>query len=319
MDVRSLGSSGLKTPRLVLGGNVFGFTVKGEEAYRILDRFIAGGGTMVDTADVYSNWVPGHVGGESETLIGDWLRRHGRRDDFLIATKVGYDKGLSARQIETGAEASLRRLGVERIDLYYAHKDDPGTPLEETLGAFDRLVSAGKVRAVGASNYEAPRLAQALAVSARDGLAAFAALQPEYNLMVRDRFEGPLQRLAIERRLGVLPYFGLASGFLTGKYRTADDFGKSVRGGNMAKYLTLRGMAVLDALDEVAAETGATVAQVALAWVAAQPGVTAPIASATSVEQLEELLGVLTLELGREQLERLNAAGQTAPAESALS
>ena len=310
MDLRPLGASGLETPRLVLGGNVFGFTLKGNEAFRVLDRFIEAGGTMVDTADVYSNWVPGHVGGESETLLGEWLRRRGRRDGVLIATKVGFDEGLSAAHIEEGAEASLRRLGIETIDLYYAHKDDPKTPLENTLSAFDRLVRAGKVRAIGASNYSADRLSEALDVSEREGLARFTVLQPEYNLMARGSFEGPLQNVSLERGLGVLPYFGLAMGFLTGKYRSEADFGKSVRGGRMGKYLNDQGRRVLTALDEVAAEARATPAQVALAWLAAQPGVTAPIASATNLDQLEELLGVLTLDLSAEQLQRLDEASR---------
>jgi aryl-alcohol dehydrogenase-like predicted oxidoreductase len=307
MDLRQLGGSGLETPRLVLGGNVFGFTVKGAEAFRILDRFAGAGGTMIDTADVYSKWVPGHAGGESESLLGEWLKRRGGQKGVLIATKVGFDAGLAPAEIERAAEGSLRRLGIETIDLYYAHKDDQATPLEETLAAFDRLVEGGKVRALGASNYSAGRLAEALAVSAREGLARFEVLQPEYNLMTRDGFEGPLQQLCIDRGLGVLPYFGLASGFLTGKYRSAADKAKSVRGARMDAYLNERGLAVLAALDEVAAEAGATPAQVALAWLAAQPGITAPIASATSLDQLEELLGVLTLELSAAQVERLNA------------
>ena len=307
MDVRPLGDSGLKTPRLVLGGNVFDFTVKGEEAFAVLDRFVAAGGTMVDAADVYSSWVPGHVGGESERLLGQWLRRRGRRDDVLIATKVGYDKGLSAAWLEQAVEASLERLGTDYIDLYYAHKDDPRTPLDETLGAFDRLVQAGKIRAIGASNYSADRLAEALAISERNGLARFTVLQPGYNLIERGEYEGPLQQAAIDRHLGVLPYFGLASGFLTGKYRSDADKRKSVRGDRMTPYLNQKGFAVLTALDEVAAEANATPAQVALAWLAAQPGVTAPIASATSVSQLDELLGVLTLELSTDQIERLSA------------
>ncbi|MBX3561197.1 MAG: aldo/keto reductase [Sphingomonas sp.] len=308
MDMRKLGASGFATPRLVLGGNVFGFTVKGGEAFDVLDRFVAAGGTMIDTADVYSNWVPGHVGGESETLLGEWLKRRGRRDDVLIATKVGYDKGLAPSHIAAAIDASLARLGTDRVDLYYAHKDDPGTPLEETLAAFDGLVKAGKVRAIGASNYSAARLAEALDVSMRAGLAAFTVLQPEYNLMARAGFEGPVQQLCIERDLGVLPYFGLASGFLTGKYRGEADFGKSPRGAGMKRYLDDKGRAVLAALDEVAAETGATQAQTALAWLAARPGVTAPIASATSLAQLDELLGVLTLELSGAQVERLETA-----------
>jgi hypothetical protein len=307
VELRQLGTSGLETPRLVLGGNVFDFTVKGEEAFAVLDRFVEAGGTMVDTADVYSSWVPGHVGGESERLLGRWLKRRGRRDDVLIATKVGYDKGLSAAHIAEAAEASLQRLGTDYVDLHYAHKDDAGTPLDETLRAFDRLVRDGKARAIGASNYSAERLGEALEISAQEGLAAYSVLQPEYNLMARDGFEGTLQQLCFERNLGVLPYFGLSSGFLTGKYRTPADFGKSVRGGRMAAYLNERGLRVLAALDEVAAERGATPAQIALAWLAAQPGVTAPIASATNVAQLDELLGVMTLELSADQVERLNA------------
>jgi aryl-alcohol dehydrogenase-like predicted oxidoreductase len=315
MDIRTLGGSDLETPRLVLGGNVFGWTASGEEAFAILDRFVAAGGTMIDTADVYSAWVPGHKGGESESFIGEWLKRRGRRDDVLIATKVGMlpwdGKGtgiLDPDTILASCDASLARLGTH-IDLYYAHQDDPATPLADQLGAFDALVKAGKVRALGASNYSAERLIEALDISAREGLARYEVLQPEYNLMVRDNFEGDRQRVCLDRNLGVLPYFGLASGFLTGKYRSAADKDKSIRGGRMDAYLNDRGFAVLSALDEVAAEAGATPAQVALAWLAAQPGVTAPIASATSPAQLDELLGVLILELSGEQVERLTAAG----------
>jgi aryl-alcohol dehydrogenase-like predicted oxidoreductase len=310
MDLRPLGRSGLATPRLVLGGNVLDWTVTGEEAFAILDRFAEAGGVMIDTADVYSAWVPGHRGGESESLIGEWLRRRGRRDGILIATKVGYMGGLGAAHIERAVEASLARLGVDTIDLYYAHKDDPETPLEETLGALDALVKAGKVRAIGASNYAAERLAAALDVAEREGLARFEVVQPEYHLMARrdDRFEGPLQRLCLERGLGVLPYYGLANGFLTGKYRSEADYGKSVRGARMAAYVAAGGNAVLAALDAVAAEAGATPAQVALAWLAAQPAITAPIASATSVAQIDELLGVLDLDLTADQLARLDAA-----------
>ncbi len=308
MDVRQLGASGLATPRLVLGGNVFGWTANGEEAFRILDRFVAAGGTMIDTADVYSKWVPGNSGGESETLIGEWLRRRGRRDDVLIATKIGYDEGLSAAVIERGIDASLARLGTDYVDLYFSHKDDPATPLEETLAAFDRMVRAGKVRAVGASQIEADRLRDALDVSARDGLAAYSVLQTWYNLVDRPRYEGPLRDVVVERGLGMVAFYGLAMGYLTGKYRSEADAGKSVRGGRMAEYMAGSGPRVLAALDEVAAEAGATPAQVALAWLAAQPGVTAPIASATSAVQLDELLGVLDLELTSGQLERLGAA-----------
>jgi len=313
MDVRPLGSSGLSTPRLVLGGNVFGFTVNGDEAFRLLDRFVDAGGTMIDTADVYSAWVPGHRGGESETLLGEWLRRRGRRDDVLIATKVGMLAGeggekLEPARIAAAAEASLRRLGTDYIDLYYAHQDDERTPIADSLAAFDRLVQAGKVRAVGASNYSAERLSQALEVAAQEGLTPYSVLQPHYNLVERPAFEGPLQQLCVQQGLGVLPYFGLALGFLTGKYRSPEDEAKSVRGDRAIKYLDDKGRRVLAALDQVAAETGATQAQVALAWLAAQPGVTAPIASATSVAQLEELLPVLTLDLFPAQIDRLTAA-----------
>lgn len=313
LEMRQLGQSGLATPPLVLGGNVFGNTTRGEEAFAVLDRFVGAGGTMIDTADVYSAWVPGHKGGESETLLGEWLRRRGRRDDVLIATKVGMLAGeggekLEPARIAAAAEASLKRLGTDYIDLYYAHQDDERTPLEETLGAFDRLVRDGKVRVIGASNYSAARLEQALAISEAGGMARYEVLQPEYNLMTRHRFEGDLQSLCIRRSIGVLPYFGLASGFLTGKYRSEADFGKSVRGGRMGQYLNPRGLKVLAALDAVAADTGATQAQVALAWVAATPGVTAPIASANRTEQLEELLGAMTLKLGDAQMARLSEA-----------
>ena len=308
MDIRDLGKSGLRTPRLVLGGNVFGWTASGAEAFRILDRFVEAGGTMIDTADVYSAWVPGHKGGESERLIGEWLRRRGRRDDVLIATKVGFSEGLSAGVIERGIEASLERLGTTHVDLYYSHKDDPETPFEETLGTFDRLVRAGKVRAIGASQIDAERLEQALAVSADNGLVPYTVLQTWYNMMERPRFEEALAGVAQAHGLGVLPFYGLANGFLSGKYRSEADLKKSIRGDRVAEYLNDRGLAVLAALDEVAAETGATPAQVALAWTAAQPGVTAPIASATSMAQLEELIGAMTLELDAGQLERLRTA-----------
>ncbi len=308
--MRQLGDSGLTTPPLVLGGNVFGWTADRERSFEILDRFVARGGTMIDTADVYSSWVPGNQGGESETIIGEWLKRRGRRDDVLIATKVGYDKGLSADWIAEAADRSLARLGVDHIDLYYSHKDDPSVPLEETLGAFDRLVKAGKVRAIGASQIDAERLGEALDIRAREGVARYSVLQIWYNLVERGRYEGPLADLVAERGLGMVAFYGLASGFLTGKYRGKADLGKSPRGGGMDKYLDARGLRVLAALDEVAADLGATPAQVALAWLAAQPTVTAPIASATSVDQLDELLGAVELELSAAQLDLLNGASQ---------
>ena len=315
-ELRRIGRTSLETPRLVLGGNVFGWTATGEEAFRILDRFADAGGTMIDTADVYSAWVPGHSGGESESLIGAWLKRRGNRGGIRIATKVGMlagegGKKLEAARIAAAAEASLQRLGVDAIDLYYAHQDDSDTPLEESLTAFDRLVKDGKVLVLGASNYSAERLGEALAISKREGLARYEVLQNEYHLMGRDRFEGALQKLCLKEEIGTLPYYGLASGFLTGKYRSAADFGQSVRGDRMGKYLTARGLGVLGTLDTIAAETGATQSQIALAWIAAQPGVTAPIASARTLEQLEELLGAMELELSEDQLARLDAASQS--------
>jgi aryl-alcohol dehydrogenase-like predicted oxidoreductase len=308
MELRPLGKSGLSTPRLVLGGNVFGFTVRGEEAFALLDRFVAAGGTMIDTADVYSAWVPGNVGGESETLIGEWLKRRGRRDDVLIATKVGFQEGLAAGTIERGIDASLRRLQTDYVDLYYSHKDDPETPFAETLGAFDRLVRSGKVRSIGASQISAERLNEAMEASAANGLTAYSVLQTWYNLLDRPKYEGALDETAQAHGLGVLAFYGLANGYLTGKYRSDQDLGKSVRGDRVAEYLRGNGPRVLAALDQIALETGSTPAQVALAWISARPGVTAPIASATSVAQLEELLGCMELELAPDQIERLDTA-----------
>lgn len=310
---RQLGTSGIAIRPLVLGGNVFGWTADRATSHRILDRFAETPGGMIDTADVYSAWVPGHRGGESETLIGDWLRASGKRGAVTIATKVGWAdegaRGLAPDRIAAGCDASLARLGVETIDLYFAHKDDPDTPQEEVLGAFGRLIEAGKVRAIGASNFHARRLKSALDLAAHGGLPHYRVLQPEYNLVSRHGFEGELQDLCIAHNLGVIPYFGLASGFLTGKYRSADDLAKSVRGGRIGALLEGKGTAVLAAMDAVAAETGASLAQIALAWLAAQPGVTAPIASATSLEQLDELLGFAEVSLTRDQLDRLTAAG----------
>ncbi|WP_324751064.1 aldo/keto reductase [Sphingomonas sp. LY54] len=308
--MRQLGDSGLMTPPLVLGGNVFGWTADRERSFEILDRFVARGGTMIDTADVYSSWVPGNQGGETETIIGEWLKRRGRRDDVLIATKVGHDKGLSADWIAQAVDRSLARLGTDYIDLYYSHKDDTAVPLEETLGAFDRLVKAGKVRVLGASQIEADRLGEALDISAREGLAAYSVLQTWYNLVERSRYEGALADLVAERGLGMVAFYGLASGFLTGKYRGAADLGKSPRGGGMEKYLDARGLRVLAALDEVAGDLSATPAQVALAWLAAQPAVTAPIASATSLDQLDDLLGAVELQLSPGHRDLLNAASR---------
>ncbi len=312
--MRALGKSGLSTPPLVLGGNVFGYTADRAASFAVLDAFMAGGGTMIDTADVYSAWVPGHKGGESETVIGEWLKRRGRRDDVLIATKVGMlpgegGEGLAPARIAAAVEASLTRLGTDYIDLYYAHKDDPATPMDASLRALDALVKAGKVRALGASNFAHHRLDEALATAAHGDLTPYTVLQPEYNLVARKDFEGPVQQLTIDRGLGVLPYFGLASGFLTGKYRTAADLQGRERGESVKAYLNARGLSVIGAMDLIARESGATHAQIALAWIAAQPGVTAPIASATDVGQMEELLGAMRLTLSAEQIAVLNATG----------
>lgn len=314
MTLRELGTSGLMTPPLILGGNVFGWTADKAASFRLLDRFVEKGGVMIDTADVYSNWVPGHRGGESETIIGEWLRVSGKRDKVLIATKVGMLDGeggskLAPTRIAAAAEASLARLGVDTIDLYFAHQDAEDVPQEDVLAAFGALIEAGKVRALGASNFHAARLKSALDIAMRDGLPHYRVLQPEYNLVSRHRFEGELQDLCITHNIGVVPYYGLASGFLTGKYRGEADFGKSVRGGRMAALLAGKGRAVLEAMDAVAAETGASLAQIALAWLAAQHGVTAPIASATSIEQLDELVGAWDVALSKNQLDRLTAAG----------
>ena len=311
---RRLGSTDLMISPLVLGGNVFGWTAGRDASFAVLDAFVAGGGTMIDTADVYSAWVPGHSGGESEAMIGEWLKASGRRDDVLIATKVGMLPGdggekLAPARIAAAAEASLRRLGTDRIDLYYAHQDDDAVPQDAVLEAFGRLVEAGKVRVIGASNFHAARLKSAVDAAKAAGLPRYHVLQPEYNLVSRRKFEGELQDYCIQENIGVLPYYGLASGFLTGKYRSADDLGKSVRGGRMTDLLEGKGPAVLAAMDGVAAESGASLAQVALAWLIAQPGVTAPIASATRPDQLADLLPAMTLDLSKDQLARLDAAG----------
>ncbi|KQT33529.1 alcohol dehydrogenase [Sphingomonas sp. Leaf412] len=314
-DTRRLGSSDLRIAPLVLGGNVFGWTADRATSFAVLDAFVDGGGTMIDTADVYSAWVPGHAGGESESVIGEWLRSDaGKRDRVLIATKVGMLPGeggekLAPARIAAACEASLKRLGTDRIDLYFAHQDDDSVPQEAVLEAFATLVAAGKVRVLGASNFHAARLKSANEAARAAGLPRYDVLQPEYNLVSRHKFEGELQDLCVSENVGVVPYYGLASGFLTGKYRSADDLGKSVRGGRMKDLLSGTGAAVLAAMDAVVADTGATHAQVALAWLKDQPGVTAPIASATSVEQVADLLGAMDLALSPEQQARLTDAG----------
>jgi aryl-alcohol dehydrogenase-like predicted oxidoreductase len=311
-DLRRIGASHLHTPKLCLGGNVFGWTADKATSFAVLDAFVDAGGTLVDTADVYSAWVPGHKGGESESVIGEWIKSSGKK--IGVATKVGMlpsaaGEKLAPARITEACDASLQRLGVEQIALYYAHQDDEATPQDVYMEAFAKLVAAGKVAVLGASNFHAARLKSANEIARAAGLPHFQALQPEYNLISRHKFEGELQDYCVENNIGVLPYYGLASGFLTGKYRSADDLGKSVRGGRMTAYLEGKGLAVLKAMDEVAAETGATLAQIALAWLVAQPGVTAPIASATSVKQLEELLPAMDLTLSAGQLDKLVAAG----------
>jgi len=311
-DLRRLGASHLHTPKLCLGGNVFGWTADKATSFAVLDAFVDAGGTLVDTADAYSAWVPGHKGGESESLIGEWIRSS--RKTVGVATKVGMlpnpaGEKLAPARIAEACDASLRRLGVEQIALYYAHQDDEATPQEAYMEAFAKLVAAGKVAVLGASNFHAARLKSANEVARAAGQPHFQVLQPEYNLVSRHKFEGELQDYCVEYNIGVLPYFGLAAGFLTGKYRSADDVGKSPRGGRVTPYLEGKGPAVLRAMDEVAEETGATLAQIALAWLAVQPGVTAPIASATSVAQLEELLPAMDLTLSADQLDKLDAAG----------
>ncbi len=311
MTERALGKSGLSIRPFVLGGNVFGMTADRNASFAILDRFVERGGGMIDTADVYSAWVPGHKGGESETMMGQWLKASGARDKILIATKVGMmPGGLKPDRIREAVQGSLDRLGVDTIDLYFAHKDDPDVPLDEVLGAFGELVDAGTVRAIGASNYSAERLGEALRTADELGLPRFTVVQPELNLLDRAQYEGPLQTLCIDEGLGVITYFSLASGYLSGKYRDAGDLGQSPRGASVKAYLEGKGPAMLAAMDRVAGETGATLSQIALAWVAAQPGVTAPIASATSVGQLDEILGSEALTLTAEQLAALNDAGR---------
>jgi aryl-alcohol dehydrogenase-like predicted oxidoreductase len=312
MTLRPLGRTGLQVTPLCLGGNVFGWTADEATSHAVLDAYVDGGGNFIDTADSYSRWAPGHRGGESETVIGNWLARTGRRDRIVLATKVGSDMGqgrrdLSRGWIERAVEDSLRRLRVDVIDLYQSHWDDRDTPLEETLRAHDALVRAGKVRAIGCSNHDAPRLTEALAISDRLGLARYATLQPHFNLVDRAGYAGALEDLCRREGLGVIPYYGLAAGFLTGKYRRPEDLEGKARGGSVGKYLNAEGLAALAVLDGVAEAHRATPAQVALAWMMARPGLTAPIASATSVAQVQELLGAMRLTLSAEEIARLDA------------
>ena len=316
MQLRTLGRSNLRVAPLCLGGNVFGWTATETASFAVLDAFVGAGLNFVDTADVYSVWVPGHRGGESETVLGNWLKRTAKRKDVVIATKVGMEmapdrKGLSAAHIERSVEQSLRRLQTDYIDLYFSHCDDTGVPMEETLGTYQKLIAEGKVRAIGASNFSAARMTEALELSRTNGLPRYEVLQPHYNLYARSDYESSLEPLCVEQQIGVVSYFALASGFLSGKYRTPADAGKSARGkGIVDKFLNERGLRILAALDDVGRRYGASPATVALAWQIARPSITAPIASATAVSQLSELIAATQLKLDPAAIEQLNAAGR---------
>jgi aryl-alcohol dehydrogenase-like predicted oxidoreductase len=315
MQYRKLGNSELQVSPLCLGGNVFGWTADEPTSFRVLDAFIDAGGNFIDTADVYSIWVPGNKGGDSETIIGKWFKRSGKRKNVVLATKVGMEmgpgkKGLSKGYIQQAVEDSLKRLQTDYIDLYQAHRDDEQTPLEETLGAFSDLINQGKVRVIGASNYSAQRLRAALDTSGKHGFSRYEALQPDYNLYDRAGYETELEGVCRENGLGVIPYFSLAAGFLTGKYRSEADLRDKARGGKVKNYLNERGFRILAALDQTAKETGSKPAQVALAWLMARPSITAPISSATSPEQLKALLAAANLKLDRSAIERLDQASE---------
>jgi aryl-alcohol dehydrogenase-like predicted oxidoreductase len=301
MKQKQLGNTGVKVSSLCFGGNVFGWTADEATSFRLLDAFLDNGGNFIDTADVYSVWVPGNTGGDSEKIIGNWFKATGKRDKVVIATKVGMKmgpdrEGLAAAYIKRSVEDSLKRLQTDHIDLYQSHKDDEKTPLEETLGAYDDLVKQGKVRFIGASNYSAKRLAEAIEISRKNNLPEYQTLQPEYNLYDRAGYETELQGVAKKYALGVIPYFSLAAGFLTGKYRSEADRGDKARGAKVKNYLNERGQRILAALDQVAKQHNAKPAQVALAWLESQPTITAPIASATSVEQLKEITAEVKLD-----------------------
>jgi len=311
MEKRKLGRSPLEVVPFTLGGNVFGWTIDEPASFNVLDAFTGEGFNFIDTADVYSNWKPGNKGGESETIIGNWLKKRGRRNDVLIATKGGGDMGegknLRKEYILRAAEASLKRLQTDHIDLYQSHWDDVNTPVEETLEAYQQLISQGKVRVIGASNFSAPRLTQALD-AAGNSLPRYESFQPRYNLYDRAEYEKEYEQICIGRQVGVIPYYGLASGFLTGKYRSEADLSKSARGGGVKSYLTERGLRILDALDAAAKKYNVQPATIALAWLMARPGITAPIASATSVEQLQDLVKAARIQLDEETISELDKA-----------
>ena len=313
MDKRTIGSSGIEITPLALGGNVFGWTADEATSFKILDAFVDAGGTMIDTADVYSAWVPGHQGGESETVIGRWLKRDpAKRDKVVIATKVGFMAGLAPDTIGPACDGSLERLGIERIDLYYQHKDDESVALADSLAAFDALAKAGKIRSIGLSQFTAARLDEAMNTAASNGLLKPCCLQTWYNMVERGKLEGELLDTALAHGLGIFPFYSLANGFLTGKYRSKVDLDKSPRGLRNIAYLEGKGRDVLDALDKVSAETGQPLATVAIAWTMAQPGITAALASATSLDQLAELTAALHLKLTPDQIARLDAASAEA-------
>ena len=317
MQKRKLGRTDLSIAPVVFGGNVFGWTADAKTAFDLLDRFHAAGLDAIDTADSYSTWAPGNKGGESETIIGEWMKARGNRRSTTVITKVGSPmgpgkKGLSARYIEEEVEASLKRLQIDAIDLYLSHWPDETTPYAETLGAYQRLIAKGKIRWCGASNFSAAQLAAALEASRAPGLPRYEVLEPEYNLYDRSGFEGPLRDLCVAEGIGVITYYSLAKGFLAGKYRTPADLGQSPRGGGVRGYLNRRGLRIVDALDSVAARHGAKSAEVALAWLIAQPGVTAPIASATSPAQVDSLIRAATLALSADDLAALDSAAAPA-------
>jgi aryl-alcohol dehydrogenase-like predicted oxidoreductase len=320
MEMRELGSSGLRIPPLVLGGNVFGWTIDEATSFAVLDAFVAAGFNAVDTANLYSAWAPGNKGGESEAIIGNWLKRRGRRDDVIIATKVGWDmgpgeKGLATSYILRAVEHSLRRLQTDYIDLYQSHIDDPATPVDETLEAYAQLIAQGKVRHIGASNFSAARLKASLEASGRLGFPRYQTLQPHYNLCERAEFEGELEDLCVNERLGVITYFSLASGFLTGKYRSAKDVEGRARADEVGKYVNERGFKILGALDAIAERYRASPTQIALAWLLARPSVTAPIASATGPAQLTALIAATEIKLDPASiamLDRASASGKAA-------
>ena len=313
MQTKKLGRSGLQVAPLMLGGNVFGWTVDAATSFTILDAFVDRGFNFIDTADVYSRWIPGNHGGESESILGQWFVRSGKRDKVILATKVGMDmgdgkKGLSRKNVLQAAEDSLRRLQTDYIDLYQSHTDDPSTPIDETLEAYQQLIQQGKVRLIGASNYKAPRLREAIEIATRENLPLYQTLQPEYNLYDREKFETDLQPASKELSLDVITYFSLASGFLTGKYKSKEDTKGAKRESRVARFFDDRGIKILKALDEVAAETGANQATISLAWLLAQPTILAPIASATSTKQLDALLDAPSLKLNEAQIAKLTTA-----------